>query len=128
MKLSLIVMLFYNNCSYFFFRNPYSAYYKALVANAATSALRLHQRQPRLHFSREFIASVLLEDSFHYMFYSLIFLLEESKKLGYSIKSFYFVKRFRQENRFSEQLSFIILCIKVSLLVFLNKKNRRIWE
>lgn len=54
--------------------NPYTAYYKALVANAATSALRLHQRLPDVTFTREFLSTILTEDSCHYLFYSLIFL------------------------------------------------------
>ncbi|XP_069680513.1 Krueppel homolog 2 [Periplaneta americana] len=54
--------------------NPYNAYYKALMSNAATSALRLHQRIPRVTLSREFLSLLLLEDSCHYLFYSLIFL------------------------------------------------------
>ncbi|PSN35929.1 Krueppel 2 [Blattella germanica] len=54
--------------------NPYNAYYKALMSNAATSALRLHQRIGRVQFTREFLALLLLEDSCHYLFYSLIFL------------------------------------------------------
>uniref|UniRef100_A0A0V0G5T1 Putative conserved plasma membrane protein n=1 Tax=Triatoma dimidiata TaxID=72491 RepID=A0A0V0G5T1_TRIDM len=56
------------------FGNPESSYNKALIANAATSALRLHQRHPRMAFSREFLATVILEDSCHYVLYSLIFL------------------------------------------------------
>ncbi|XP_066900706.1 Krueppel homolog 2 [Halyomorpha halys] len=56
------------------FGNPINAYYKALIANAATSALRLHQRQPRMTPSREFLFAVFMEDSCHYLIYSLIFL------------------------------------------------------
>ncbi|XP_054261717.1 Krueppel homolog 2 [Macrosteles quadrilineatus] len=56
------------------FGNPYNAYYKVLMANAATSALRLHQRLPGVSFDREFLSRLLLEDSCHYLFYSLIFL------------------------------------------------------
>ncbi|GLH15244.1 Krueppel homolog 2 [Gryllus bimaculatus] len=56
------------------FVHPYSAYYKALMSNAATSALRLHQRIPRVTLSREFLALLLAEDSCHYLFFSLIFL------------------------------------------------------
>lgn len=56
------------------FGNPYNAYYKVLVANAATSALRLHQRLPRVQLTREFLSHLLLEDSCHYLFYSLTFL------------------------------------------------------
>jgi hypothetical protein len=57
--------------------NPYQAYYKALMANAATSALRLHQRMPRVTFSREFAATLVLEDSAHYLLFSLIFLFSQ---------------------------------------------------
>lgn len=56
------------------FRNAQSAYYKVLMANAATSALRLHQRLPRVTFTREFLSQFLSEDSCHYLFFSLIFL------------------------------------------------------
>lgn len=55
--------------------NPYTAYYKALMANAVTSALRLNQRQGiHFAFTRQFLTSILMEDSCHYLFYSLIFL------------------------------------------------------
>ncbi|XP_075235254.1 transmembrane protein 33-containing Krueppel homolog 2 [Lycorma delicatula] len=56
------------------FGNPYNVYYKALFANGATSAIRLHQRLPAVSFSREFLTILLLEDSCHYLFYSIIFL------------------------------------------------------
>lgn len=56
------------------FGNAQSAYYKVLIANAATSALRLHQRLPRVQFTKEFLAKLLLEDSAHYLLFSLIFL------------------------------------------------------
>ncbi|CAG9820186.1 unnamed protein product [Phaedon cochleariae] len=56
------------------FGNAQSAYYKVLIANAAISALRLHQRLGRVTFTREFLAQLLTEDSCHYLFYSLIFL------------------------------------------------------
>lgn len=56
------------------FRNPYNAYYKVLVGNAATSALRLHQRLPPVSINREFLSLLFQEDSCHYLFYSLIFL------------------------------------------------------
>ncbi|KAI0234621.1 Transmembrane protein 33 [Lamellibrachia satsuma] len=54
--------------------NPYSYYQKALLSNAATSALRLHQRLPNFQLSREFMALLLQEDSAHYLIFSLIFL------------------------------------------------------
>lgn len=56
------------------FGNAYGSYYKIFMANAITSALRLHQRLPRLQFSREYLSLLLCEDSCHYLFFSLIFL------------------------------------------------------
>lgn len=55
--------------------HPYSSYQKVLLSNAATSALRLHQRVPNFQFSREYLASLFLEDSAHYLFYSMIFVI-----------------------------------------------------
>lgn len=55
--------------------SPYAAanfYQRALLANALTSALRLHQRLPRFQLSRAFLAQALQEDSCHYLLYSLI--------------------------------------------------------
>lgn len=51
-----------------------SAYQKALVSNAATSALRLHQRLPPFRLTREFLGLLLVEDSAHYLLYSVIFM------------------------------------------------------
>lgn len=59
----------------FVFHRPYAAanfYQRALLANALTSALRLHQRLPRFQLSRAFLAQALQEDSCHYLLYSLI--------------------------------------------------------
>lgn len=56
------------------FGNSYNIYYKVLMSNAATSALRLHQRVPRVQLNRQFLEHLFLEDSCHYLFYSLIFL------------------------------------------------------
>lgn len=56
------------------FGNQLSHYHKALLGNAATSALRLHQRLPPFQFSREFFARMFVEDSCHYLFYSIIFM------------------------------------------------------
>lgn len=56
------------------FRNSQSAFYKVLMANAATSAFRLHQRLPRIQMTKEFLAHLLAEDSCHYLFFSLIYL------------------------------------------------------
>ncbi|XP_043560450.1 transmembrane protein 33-like isoform X2 [Chiloscyllium plagiosum] len=49
-------------------------YQRALLANALTSACRLHQRLPRFRFSRAYVTQALLEDSCHYLLYSLIFI------------------------------------------------------
>lgn len=57
-----------------YFSNSYNIYYKVLMSSAATSALRLHQRVPRVQLNRQFWEQLFLEDSFHYLFYSLIFL------------------------------------------------------
>ncbi|XP_065345087.1 Krueppel homolog 2 [Cloeon dipterum] len=54
--------------------NAYNSYYKALMANAATSALRLHLRLPQVQLSQQFFAQLIAEDSCHYLFFSLIFL------------------------------------------------------
>lgn len=56
------------------FGSAHNAFYKALMANAATNALRLHQRLNGVQFTRAFLASLLLEDSCHYLFFSLIFM------------------------------------------------------
>lgn len=56
------------------FGSAQSYYTKVLLANAATSALRLHQRLPTFGFSREFLGRLLQEDSCHYLFFSIIFL------------------------------------------------------
>ncbi|TMW44224.1 hypothetical protein DOY81_010696 [Sarcophaga bullata] len=55
------------------FGNQQSAFNKVLLSNAAISALRLHQRLPSFTFSREFLARLFVEDSCHYLMYSLIF-------------------------------------------------------
>ena len=53
--------------------NP-SLYHRILISNAATSALRLHQRLPAVQFSMNFLRLLLAEDSFHYLMFSVIFL------------------------------------------------------
>lgn len=55
--------------------NPYSSYQKVLLSNAVTSALRLHQRVPNFQFNREYLGRLFLEDSAHYLFFSLIFII-----------------------------------------------------
>ncbi|CAH1777065.1 unnamed protein product [Owenia fusiformis] len=54
--------------------NSYSFYQRALISNAATSALRLHQRVPHFQLNREFFSMLFMEDSAHYLFFSLIFI------------------------------------------------------
>lgn len=61
-------------CFFYLFSSSQSAFYKVLISNAATSALRLHQRLPQIQFTKEFLALLLIEDSCHYLFFSLIFL------------------------------------------------------
>uniref|UniRef100_A0A914RYZ8 Uncharacterized protein n=1 Tax=Parascaris equorum TaxID=6256 RepID=A0A914RYZ8_PAREQ len=51
-----------------------SAYSKAFAAAAATNALRVHQRVGGIRFTREFLSQVLLEDSCHYLIYSVLFM------------------------------------------------------
>lgn len=70
----MLVILF--SIGYFIpiFGNAQSSYYKVLIANAAISALRLHQRLGRVQFSRQFLSELVVEDSCHYLFYSLIFI------------------------------------------------------
>jgi len=54
--------------------DPVAIYQRIFLSAAATSALRLHQRAARpITFSREFLGSLVLEDSCHYLFFSLIF-------------------------------------------------------
>ncbi|VDK62108.1 unnamed protein product [Onchocerca ochengi] len=54
--------------------SQYSAYSKAFAAAAATNALRVHQRVGGLRFTREFLSRVLMEDSCHYLIYSVLFI------------------------------------------------------
>jgi len=54
--------------------DPQSLYQRIFLTAAATAALRLHQRAARpVTFSREFFGTLVLEDSCHYLFFSLIF-------------------------------------------------------
>lgn len=68
-------------CTFFFIipltnYDPNALYQKALVASAATSALKLHQRMTNTPFAanREYFAKLMIEDSFHYLMFALIFL------------------------------------------------------
>jgi len=71
-RLATIVFTF--NYLFPIFGYGQAMYWKALQANAATSALRLHQRLPRVQLSREFLGQLFIEDSAHYLMYSLVFL------------------------------------------------------
>ncbi|CAB3401578.1 unnamed protein product [Caenorhabditis bovis] len=56
--------------------DPFAAYYKLFAASAATFALRLHTRtQGRISFTREFLSTLVMEDAFHYLIYSVQFLM-----------------------------------------------------
>lgn len=75
--LSIRVMTLFFTLSYLLPFTPFSTanlYKKALLANAAISALRLHQRLPPFRFSRDYLALLLVEDSAHYLLYSIIFI------------------------------------------------------
>ncbi|BFZ14459.1 hypothetical protein BsWGS_17498 [Bradybaena similaris] len=66
-------------CSILFFLplfgdNPNIFYQRALIAAAATSALRLHQRIPQVQLNMEFLRHLFTEDSSHYLIYCVIFL------------------------------------------------------
>uniref|UniRef100_A0A8R1DJS9 Transmembrane protein 33 homolog n=1 Tax=Caenorhabditis japonica TaxID=281687 RepID=A0A8R1DJS9_CAEJA len=55
---------------------PHSAYYKLFTASAATFALRLHTRiQGRLALNAQFLQTLVVEDAFHYLIYSVVFLM-----------------------------------------------------
>ncbi|XP_034099009.2 Krueppel homolog 2 [Drosophila albomicans] len=71
--LRLLVIFFTISYVLPIFISQQSSFSKVLLANAAISALRLHQRVPAFSFSREFLARLFAEDSCHYMMYSLIF-------------------------------------------------------
>lgn len=62
------------------------------MSNAATSALKLHQRVSSIPFqmNREYMANIFVEDSFHYLMYSFIFLNTQpvTSKLSSSNKFF----------------------------------------
>lgn len=72
---NIIIISKIKQCFLFISRgNPYTHYQRALISNAATSALRLHQRLPNFQFSRVFMTQLFAEDSCHYLMYSIIFL------------------------------------------------------
>ncbi|ODM89140.1 Transmembrane protein [Orchesella cincta] len=54
------------------FGDPSIAFRRSLIANAATSGIRLYQRLPRPYsFSKYFFAQFILEDSWHYLCFTL---------------------------------------------------------
>lgn len=57
-----------------FFGDPMACYYKTFMAAAATNALRLHQRMPRIQLTQAFAVNLILEDSAHYLLFCLIFI------------------------------------------------------
>jgi len=62
---------------FLFFASPYQMqhyFQRALLANAVVCALRIHQRVPVFRFSKEYIATCLMEDAAHYLMYSFVFL------------------------------------------------------
>ncbi|XP_060065288.1 transmembrane protein 33-like [Ylistrum balloti] len=74
-----LTRLFTVICTFFFFipvigSGPHGFYQRALISNAATSALRLHQRIPNVQLNMAFLKTIMMEDSGHYLFFSLIFL------------------------------------------------------
>ncbi|CAP33932.1 Protein CBG15760 [Caenorhabditis briggsae] len=55
---------------------PHSAYYKIFAASAATFALRLHTRiQGQFAMNAQFVQRLVIEDAFHYLVYSVVFLM-----------------------------------------------------
>ncbi|KAG8134844.1 hypothetical protein E2320_007915 [Naja naja] len=60
-----------------------SFYQRALLANALTSALRLHQRLPHFQLSRAFLSQALLEDMsiFPVLLFSLLHAVTYTKKV-----------------------------------------------
>lgn len=52
----------------------HTCFKRVLLASACISALRMHQRLPRVTFSKEFLRVLIMEDSFHYFVYSVLFL------------------------------------------------------
>lgn len=61
---------------------------QALLMNAATSSLRLHQRMPPPNFNQldwTYFMNLLKEDSFHYLAYPLIFLLFSSGSIALAL-------------------------------------------
>jgi len=52
-----------------------NSYKRVLLGSAAISALRLHQRLPAIQFNMEFARQLMVEDSLHYLMYSVLFLM-----------------------------------------------------
>lgn len=84
-----------------------SFYQRALLANALTSALRLHQRLPHFQLSRAFLAQALLEDSCHYLLYSLIFVN------SYPVTSILYLCHPCSGFKYLKDLNLFITCAKI---------------
>ncbi|XP_065058702.1 transmembrane protein 33-like [Rhopilema esculentum] len=74
-------------CTLFFlvplFGSQFSAncFKRVLLSSATISALRLHQRLPRFQFSRLFFQQLIQEDAFHYLCYSVLFIMAHAATL-----------------------------------------------
>jgi len=55
---------------------------RVLLGSACISALRMHQRLPPVTLSKEFIRVLVMEDSFHYLIYSLLFLFSRPQTMA----------------------------------------------
>lgn len=55
---------------------------RVLLGSACISALRMHQRLPPVTMSKEFIRVLVMEDSFHYLIYSLLFLFSRPQTMA----------------------------------------------
>lgn len=68
-----------------FLGKPQNRYKQALLVTAATSSLRLHVRMPPTSFhqlDRAYLTNMVKEDSFHYLIFSLLFVLNEPFSLA----------------------------------------------
>lgn len=55
---------------------------RVLLASCCVSGLRMHQRLPRVTLSKDFIRVLVMEDSFHYLIYSLLFLASRPQTMA----------------------------------------------
>lgn len=63
------------------FGNPWGCYKRALLCNAASCSLCLHQNLQNVHFSEDFFNVLLMDDFFHYLLFSLTFLFSQHSVL-----------------------------------------------